>query len=261
MRREPQATRLDDEDNLDRPHLSLPRDSTIERRAFLQKAGLGAAVAGAAWVAPSVVGFDVAFAAGSCAVPGTYSFATMTSGNAPTATTLTATGGKPAVTITPSLASTNGGGGTNNYTVQNAQVGGQTANSLRLSMDVGASGRGYSVTFTFSVAVTNVVFSLFDIDRQNNGGSGFQDTVSLTVTPGSSTWTDTKPGATVVTGNGTSTTPWIGTGNTQVVPSSPDGNVIVTIPGSVTAVTVNYRSGDLWGAAQAIAISNLTFCR
>lgn len=39
--------------------------SGLERRQFIQRAGVGAAVAGGAWAAPSIIGTSVAFAAGS----------------------------------------------------------------------------------------------------------------------------------------------------------------------------------------------------
>lgn len=44
-------------------------ESGLERRQFIQRAGVGAAVAGGAWVAPSIIGTSVAFAAGSNTEP------------------------------------------------------------------------------------------------------------------------------------------------------------------------------------------------
>ncbi len=38
----------------------------LDRRQFVKKAGIGAAGAGALWVAPSVVGYNTAFAGTSC---------------------------------------------------------------------------------------------------------------------------------------------------------------------------------------------------
>lgn len=50
--------------------------STIDRRKFLTRTGGTAAVAGAAWVAPSIVGTSVAWAAGTCPGPPLNSFPT-----------------------------------------------------------------------------------------------------------------------------------------------------------------------------------------
>ena len=231
----------------------------MERRAFLRKAGLGAAVAGAAWVAPSVVGFDVAFAGASCNQQDTLNWGAFATGASFTSQTFPAVGSYPAVTVTlsvvPVLTPTPV---TGNQTVWSETYGGQSNKFWKMFMNNNRTAEGYNATFTFSVPVYNLRFSLFDIDRYDAGnGTGFQDVVWLT----GAAFTATKPGAgNVVIGNGTTASPWTGTGTASVPGNSNDGNVNVVMA-TASAFTVNYRSGDLFNAQQSIGIGNLVFCR
>ena len=54
--------------------------SGLDRRDFVKKAGLGAAGAGALWVAPSVIGYNAAFAGASCLQKDTLDWDNQTAG-------------------------------------------------------------------------------------------------------------------------------------------------------------------------------------
>ena len=89
--------------------------SGLDRRDFVKKAGLGAAGAGALWVAPSVLGYNAAFAGTSCHQEDTLNWGNYSAGNAnPTPVTYNAVGSYPAVTVTMAVAAVNSPGAGNN---------------------------------------------------------------------------------------------------------------------------------------------------
>ena len=221
----------------------MPREprttSSIERRAFLQKAGLGAAVAGAAWVAPSVVGFDVAFAGASCAQQDTLNWNDYTSGSAFTSKNYAVVGPYAALTVTLSVTTVGTPSAyTGNKTVQNGPFGGVSANYWLLAMQNNAVNEGYDATFTFSRAVSNLRFTLLDIDRWTNL---YQDKVWIA----GAAFNATKANA-QVTGSGTSADPWLGSATGGVADTSTAGNVAVVMP-TVTSFTISYRSSQYLG--------------
>jgi hypothetical protein len=232
--------------------------SELDRRQFVQKAGIGAAAAGALWVAPSVVGYNAAFAGTSCLQKDTLNWNNQTAGNAPVAVTFPAVGSYPALTVTPSLGTIGTpAADTTNYKVSNAPEGGFTGNSLRLGMTCNAAGEGYSVTFTFTHPVYNLSFTIADIDREVSGRTGWQDSVSLT----GGTFTFTKATGSAITGTGVTGDPWLGQGTGGVANTSNLGNVTPTFSTPVTSITITYLSGNVLGALQFIAIYNMTWCR
>jgi hypothetical protein len=240
--------------------------SGLDRRDFVKKAGLGAAGAGALWVAPSVLGYNAAFAGTSCLQQDTFDWsvnppagigATM-----PMSKTYAAVGSYPAVTFSASLAAVNGPGAGNNPSQQvvNSTFGGFTGDFYKLSMTNTANTQGYDVTFSWTRTIYNLRFTLVDIDRfLDTGTTGFQDRVWLT---GPSAWTSTR-GSEIGGTAGTAADPWVGTGNTDVAAGSANGNVNVTAnpAAGLTSVVIHYRAGDLLRDVQSIGILNLTWCR
>lgn len=236
--------------------------SELDRRQFVKKAGIGAAGAGALWVAPSVIGYNAAFAGTSCLQQDTLNWGSYSAGTAnPTPVTYGPVGSYPAVTVTMTVATTNSpGAGNNTPQIINGTFGGFTGNFYKLSMTNNSINDGYDVTFTFSRTVYNLRFTLVDVDRfVGTGGNGFQDRVWLT---GPSAWTSVR-GSEIGGTAGTAGDPWVGTGANDVGANSPNGNVAVTAnpAAGLTSVVIHYRSGDLLNDVQSIGILNLTWCR
>ena len=232
----------------------------IERRTFLRRAGLGAATAGAVWAAPSITGFDAAFAGASCAREETLDWSSFANGFAFTSQNYPAVPGYPAVTltVTTTLVGTPNPTGTN-ATVQPGTFGSLPGKYYLLQGTPANTTSGFNTTIAFTVPVFNVRFTLLDIDRQNGGGGlGWQDRLWFDPTPAGIT--TVKNDATRVFGTGTSANPWTGLQNTNVANGSPNGNVAVTIP-TTSGVALRYRAGDLLTVAQRIGIANITFCR
>jgi len=231
--------------------------SGLDRREFVKKAGIGAAGAGALWVAPSVLGIDAAFAGASCLQQDTLNWNNFTAGNTPPATlqTFPAVGSYPAVTLSYTIATVGTpGAGTNNNTVQAGPQGNINSNYYRMSMTASAAGQGRTLTYTWTRNIYNLRFTIVDIDRIT-GTQNWQDVVWLSVTP-----TIISQGPRV-SGAGTAANPWSGNGTTNVGPNSSDGNVSLSIAGPITTLTINYRSGNPFGTEQFVGIENLTWCR
>jgi hypothetical protein len=129
-------------------------------------------------------------------------------------------------------------------------------NSLELSVDFGkqngATNDSITVTINFSTqyeAVSNVSFTLFDIDYANGGGSTYEDKISnivATTTTGGSL-------ASTITGVGSSVSK-TGTGLTQVLtgiasntdtgPTSGNGNATISFIGNnIRSISFTYAPG------------------
>jgi hypothetical protein len=249
----------------------------VDRRQFLQKAGVAGAAAGAVWVAPSVLGSSSAFAAGSCINPAGLVWSTKAVGSGATNTAATVTlaydiaasGTSPAIHVVVTIAPVGSPGDGNPDGVDASSPFNGFTSYYKASMTNNAAQEGYNITFNFyqgtvaggsttPVNVYKLAFSIFDIDR-NNVAAGFNDQVSLT--PG---FTILSQGA-EVHGNGTAPppagTPWIGSGTGGITDSS--GTVAVQWPQNtnpVNTVQIQYRSFEILNGVQSIGISNLTWC-
>ena len=183
--------------------------------------------------------------------------------------TITGPVGTSAMTVT--FRSTNSGADTrtnNNLRVDAASypnVGNTGGTGLLLQHQGIVAGRANSfqqVDITFGRPVSNLRFTLTDIDSNNPSGSGndFYDQVELS---GSRTFGATaRPGnnGTYVIGSGTQADPWQMYNNDNVATDNNDasGNVAVHYAGSVQAITLIYYTSRGSGN-QAIFISDLTF--
>ena len=130
-------------------------------------------------------------------------------------------------------------------------------NSLELAVDFGNQNQAVTVTFTFSAAytagVTNVSFTLFDIDKQATAGSNFEDqvrTMYATLTDGTQiAATITNVGSSVtLAGNGFGQTL---TGHANAVDlgtASGAGNATISfLSDNIRSISFVYGSGS--GAA------------
>lgn len=234
--------------------------SELDRRAFLTKAGVVGAAAGAAWVAPSVTGAFSAFAGSSCTTTGSIVWSDEGTGTPPTSYTRGPSGNT--VTITRSLTAVGTPNGlTDNDTVVYEQSGGSTHYWYEIFMDNNAEGEGYEATFSFNRNLYNVKFTLIDIDWSGSG-NGFIDDVWLTATGGNTSFTASYPSSTPsFSGSGTASDHW--RGDAEAATNSNDGNVDVTFAGPITSFTIHYLGDANSGTnpnQQAIGLNDITFC-
>ena len=129
----------------------------VDRRQFLQKAGVAGTAAGAVWVAPSVLGSSSAFATGSCINQagltwtslGAGTGASNTGANVVVSANIPASGSSPAIHVRVTIAPVAGPGNGNADGVDtNSPFNGYTS-FLKLSMTNNAANIGYNVTFDF----------------------------------------------------------------------------------------------------------------
>lgn len=104
-------------------------------------------------------------------------------------------------------------------------------------LNIGVPGGGQfeeSVTVTFSQPVTNVSFTLGDIDSYVD--NAFQESVSLSPQSFSVVSLGSE-----VTGSGTSADPWLATAGQNVEPTDSIGNVTVLYPGPLLSFTITLK--------------------
>jgi hypothetical protein len=220
------------------------------------------AIGGAAvWAAPMMHSVASAQAAASCG-PGILDWDTFTTGSIFTNTIIgntTITMGVSGVANTTLLP--------NNRRILAGPAGGINQKHLRFEMtpDNGSTNNGsrQTITFAFSNPVTNVQFSFFDIDNQNNA---WGDRIVIN-NPLTTPYTFSKPPASTVIGNGTNTgnTPTTGRfRNSQAsnnLPATSDaGNLNIRFAGPLTSFSFTYRNeGESGGQNQLISMSDMTF--
>lgn len=146
---------------------------------------------------------------------------------------------------------------------------GTAPSALNLFVDFASQGQSVTVNVTFSagytLGVSGVSFTLFDVDGVNGGGSSFQDQVRsiIGIAPDGTTVTPTiTTSATpsyavsvdqVITGNANSNNTGTGSG---------DGNVTISFAGPIKSFSYVYGSGTNTTTdptQQQISMSNLAF--
>lgn len=233
----------------------------MDRRTLLRRGSIAAAATGAAWVTPAITSTP-ALAGASCLQQASFAWTSLGGDDTivPVSPTPFASYGAlgpgyPALTISQSFTAFGtpaAGLAPQTGRTKTGDFGG--ANSCyRQSMTCDAANEGWDSTFTFSVPVWNLRFSLYDIDI---GSGTYIDEAYITST---SAFTFTLPAGGTVTGNGTSTDRWIG--STVVGNTSTAGNVNITFAGPVTSFTLSFRSGNNSNTTQAIGLGDLQFCR
>ncbi len=245
----------------------------LDRRVFLQRAGIAGAAAGAAWLAPSITGASTAFAGTSCiSGTGAINWADYTTNSTPPTSFTKGPSGNQ-VTITRSITAVNTPNPTSeNNTVRSAAYGsGSTHKFYKMMMSNGSnwSGVGYDATFTFNKPLYTVAFSLFDMDSTlgtyDPSDYNFVDVVWLTATGSNQTFSATYSPSRTFSGDGTSTTHWQGT--SLATDAGVTGNADVTFDGPITGFTIHYRSGNADSTSpyedttqQSIGLGDITFC-
>lgn len=170
------------------------------------------------------------------------------SGNARSADVLTSTGSVSARNGTRTQVSGVGNvGGTNapGYTIAQ-RIGAATAPLGRSAV---TAGDYQTVTFTFPEPVSNVRFSVTDIDRtwDEAGVRDFWDAVTilgLTPAPATGAGFTAVPGlgSTNMTGAGTLANPYRRSVNGNIAEASAGGNLDVTITATITSFQIRYRN-------------------
>ena len=125
------------------------------------------------------------------------------------------------------------------------------------------TGGGQDINFIFSSPVSNLQFTIMDIDNGNQvdfeDGTGYSDQVIVSAPTG---FTSTKPTGSTVIGNGTVASPFRNINDvTQAYgDTSPGGNIQISMAGPLTSFTLKYINGLIQnGFAQLIHMSNIKF--
>lgn len=189
---------------------------------------------------------------------------------APSAMNLTSKIGADGATVLVSNAFAGVTAGANNLGTAAAE--GLPAGWLRISNqprgDGGASDPSVyqDVTFTFSRPVTDLRFTITDIDTSGGWFLGnyrdFYDAVAVQSVAGTATFTSTL-GADLQ-GSGTTTNPWRQDGFTNAAAGSTDAahRVVVSFAGALTSLTLRYWSIDgrsTYTGAQAVWVGDMTY--
>ncbi|MCC5951728.1 MAG: hypothetical protein JJU45_06485 [Acidimicrobiia bacterium] len=217
-------------------------DGTTRRQLL----GRGAALAGAAWVAPQIVSAPAA-AAQTC-VPGVLSWDDFAVGS--TFTNATVNGVNVSMTTVPLP-------GTTvlpvNNTIRVPPNGSFNSQALQWQQVPNASGVGQDITFTFDVPVSNLSFTLADLDDVS--GAWSDDVIMLT--PGytfsiPTVFVPATPAGNVV-GLGTFTSPFFNSNpNFNFLNTSNRGNVTINYAGPISTFSFRYRNGPLFGGGNQL---------
>lgn len=144
-------------------------------------------------------------------------------------------------------------------------------NAFEMAIDVPNGGNANFVTITltfnsatYSAGVTNVSFSIFDIDYSNDprNNNTYQDRV-FNISATSVTGTTLTPTISNL-GSAVTNTSGVLTGNASVVDTgagSGNGNATISFSGQVRSITLSYGTGGLFAdpTYQHIGISDITF--
>lgn len=219
---------------------------------------------GAAWVVPVIVVAAAApmAAASPCSESHTFSWGSFVP-NVPAAPTAPNTGGTIASNSGANImtVSTNRTTGmpNNNLRVSTAADAGFPGGTpyLEIAMPLGVVGSSQTVTFSFSAPVSNLSFTIGDID--SDGGAvlpWYHEGVYMGTAP-----TTAVLGA-AITGTGTSAaTAWHGPLGTSIGAGSSAGNVTLTYAGPLTTLTLTLVDliTSTIGAGHSVDVFNLTY--
>lgn len=243
---------------------------SIDRRKFLQKAGVATAATGVVWAAPSVVGSSAAFAWGSVCGPRTLDWNTFTEGSTFTSALVTDT----TVAVTQSTFRW-GSGSNTSATGSNRQIvpsphGGITGRSLQIEQNA-VEDAGQNTTFSFRqdatatpALVKNIQFTITDIDTSNGSWS---DRVAITgaaftvVSKGNLLYGRGENTNSYSNNNATNRAagPFRSNTSNNLANSDGRGNATINIAGPVSSFTIKFWSAEQESSNQLIKISNITF--
>jgi hypothetical protein len=141
----------------------------------------------------------------------------------------------------------------NNTTVVASPSGGINEQALLFQQTSDALGVGQTVTFSFSSPVTNVSFTITDID--NSTGQWADRLVIQTAGYGFS-----FAAGTLMTGDGTVGTPFLNSNANLNLPHTDDrGNVTISYAGPISSFTFEYFNGVATNGTQQIRVTDIAF--
>lgn len=123
--------------------------------------------------------------------------------------------------------------------------------TFRTAVDFNPATEIKSFTFTFSPAVCNLTFSLYDIDGSGASGDKAVVTADNSGSPENITMTALDANPPTITGSGSTTATVTGTQGNQT-----DNRVAVNIAGCITTLTIQYSSNGSTGG-RSFSIGNL----
>jgi hypothetical protein len=224
--------------------------SHVDDKPTMPYVGRRAVARGAAWSVP-VVALAMAAPAsaatsGSCTT-GVLSWNSFSAGSTQTNKLLATT----VAAVTLKVATSGDTTADNNGEVTSTVTGGKSQ-VLRFYDVNNKTNTSQTVTLTFSKPVSNVQFSLLDVDSSTGN---YEDLVQI-VNPTS--WTGTiHPN---IKGNGTAATPYRAKNtNSPVAGSSPDSNVDLAFVGPLSSITFTYLQDGRVGGDPFIGISDVFF--
>ena len=254
-------------------------EAGLTRRRVLRAGAVGGAVAGAAWVTPTVLTLDAVSAASACCTGNAginwastganrpaslngpaningYPWSVGTFGGVPVTFELTGSGTSPYSLVFPGGSDLTG----RQPTTQNGGITG----IYGLDRQGAQPGTTVTLSIRFSCNVRNLRFTIVDIDRAITGGNNYVDQVvvrpSLNGVGVSGTYTpaDTSPSFTPTTASsGTVSSTYVG--NATTAGNDNAGNLNVVVSGSVDRVDIVYTAAQAAGAGtlQEVALGNL----
>jgi hypothetical protein len=226
--------------------------SSLDRRALLRRA---AAAGAALWAAPEFTSLASVAAAASCG-PGILDWDNFTTGSYFSNTII----GDTTITLTiTNIVNTTVTA--DNRRIMNVNAGNIPGKSLRFAMNANNgnvnNGSRQTITFSFSNPVSNVAFTLIDID--NNEGDGWGDRVVMN-TPGYTFTPAVLVGGTRVIGSGTNADRFRNNNpDNNLGDTSNAGNVTIRYAGPITSFSFTYRNQVNTGEPQRIDMSDITF--
>lgn len=259
----------------------------LTRRDLLRKSAAGGAVAGAAWVAPTIMTLDRAAACGTCPQSSlTWANTVGNNGLNPDDTVidgvrfdLSGTQVQAGTAVAPNFVVQTQAGSGSPFGAQNTWY--QLRQNANAWSGTGATTSRIRFRLTFRnplpsttrVNVDGLCFLIVDVDNQS--GSGWRDRIRIvpTLADGSAALDPvlsiiagiSPPGP---SGLGTNASPLQGVGTANIVDTSTNGNVLVTFPGPVNRVDLFYENGappppattGYSGSIQRIGLTAFSWC-
>jgi hypothetical protein len=247
------------------------RASGLDRRRLLQRAALGAGLAGVAWTTP-VLTSTASAGPGSClvqpfnwlttvgqnnAASGPYAFGGTTLTVSSSTTSAQAAYQNRISPTTPGVGPGTPQGNQNSYYT----LGIGSAGSVLPYFQYGVGATSTS-TFNFGSPVSDLTFTILDIDSSGATGNGYRDIVTVNWLPATTTVTFTPVnGSPTFTGSN----PFTAIGNGGNAPAtSTRGNLLVEFDGPISQFQIVYRAGTVPSGGsfttQIIGLSNLSAC-
>lgn len=233
------------------PHRRSETSVTTDQKSTTKAISRRTIVRGAVWSVPVIaVAATAPLATASGCVIKVIDWNTFSSGTTVTPSTVLSAAGSD---VTARLTSSGTTSAPFNLVVTSGPDGGISGNYVNIALP-GPGSRSQTVTVTFSRPVTDVSFTVGDIDAQ---GTLFQESVYLAP----ESFTVLSQGSTL-TGSGTAADPWVAAAGVSVPPSSSSGNAAVMYAGPIQSfsITLLDHVPATSTSSHSIDLFNISFC-